>query len=337
MLKRKGLIQKADEYYDLAIEAHKSQRYAIAQDYLNQCLKINSKDHEAWTLLASCLENDAELIKATLAFKKAYKIKPDDPTYNYNYGLGLIWTGRLTQGIKYLKRFLKLAPNHKEAEKTRKLIKEMPGKFHETKLSIKKDQRFRKVFDRAKKFLFEKNYLQAIKLYKIVLQNKPDHKASINDLGLCYLDLTDYEQALECFNKILKKEPKDALALVNRAVVYRKLTLLDKMEADINLLSKQHPLFYRDCIRVALLLGRLKKDKLALKFFEMSYKMRKDDPDLYYYWGIALANTGKIKKALKRWNDIGDMYNPRLEDYIFRARKILADKREYSRFEYIAD
>ena len=64
--------------------------------------------------------------------------------------------------------------------------------------------------------------------------------------------------------------------------------------------------------------------------------MKKDDPELYYYWGIALANTDKIKKALEKWNVIGDMYNPILEDYIFRARKILAGKREYSRFEYIA-
>jgi tetratricopeptide (TPR) repeat protein len=213
----------------------------------------------------------------------------------------------------------------------------MPGKFHETKLSIKEDQRFRKVFDRAKKFLFEKKYLQAINLYKTVLQNKPDHKASINDLGLCYLDLKDYKRALECFNKILKKEPEDVLALVNRAIIYRKLNLLDKMEADINLLSKQHPLFYRDCIRVAVQLGRLRKDKLALRFFEMSYKMRKDNPDLYYYWGIALANRGQIEKALEKWNTIGYMYNPRLEDYIFRARKILVGKRKYSRFEYIAD
>jgi tetratricopeptide (TPR) repeat protein len=337
MLNKERLIQKADKYYDLAIEAYETQRYAIAQDYLNQCLEINPEDHEAWTLLASCLEKDGELTKATLAFKKAYEVKPDNPIYNYNYGLGLIWIGRLTEGTKYLKRFLKLAPNHKEAEKTRKLIKEIPGKLSETKLSIEEDQRFRKVFDRAKGLLFEKNYLQAIKLYKTVLENRPDHKASTNDLGLCYIGLKDYERALECFNKILEKEPKDdALALMNRATIYRKLTLLDKMEADISLLSKQCPLFYRDCIRVAVGLGRLRKDKLALRFLEMSYEKQKDDPDLYYYWGIALANTGKIKKALEKWKVIGDMYNPRLEDYISRAREILVGKREYSRFEYIA-
>ncbi|MFQ6052434.1 MAG: tetratricopeptide repeat protein [Candidatus Hydrothermarchaeota archaeon] len=330
------LKQKADKYYDLAIEAYESQRYAIAQDYLNQCLEISPEDHEAWTLLASCLEKDGELTKATLAFKKAYEIKPDNPIYNYNYGLGLIWIGRLTEGVKYLKRFLKLAPNHKEAEKARRLIKEMPGKLSETKLSIKEEQRLRKVFDRAKRLLFEKNYLQAIKLYKTVLENRPDHKASTNDLGLCYIGLKDYEQALEYFNKILKKEPKDALALMNRATIYRELSLFDKMEADITLLSRQRPVFYRDCIRVAVGLGRLRSDKLALRFFEMSYEKQKDDPDLYYYWGIALANTGEIKKALEKWNVIGDMYNPRLEDYILKAREILAGKREYSRFEYIA-
>ena len=118
MLNRERLIQKADKYYDLAIEAYESQRYAITQDYLDQCLKINPEDHEAWTLLASCLEKDGELIEATLTFKKAYEIKPDDPICNYNYGLGSAWIGRLTQGIRYLKRFLRLALEHKEAEKT---------------------------------------------------------------------------------------------------------------------------------------------------------------------------------------------------------------------------
>jgi len=42
----------------------------------------------------------------------------------------------------------------------------------------------------------------------------------------------------------------------------------------------------------------------------MSYKKQKDQPDLYYYWGIALANTGETKKALEKWDVIGDMYNP---------------------------
>lgn len=65
--------------------------------------------------------------------------------------------------------------------------------------------------------------------------------------------------------------------------------------------------------------------------------MKKDDPDLYYYWGIALANTAQIEKALEKWSIIGYMYNQRLEDYIIRAKKILVHKREYSRFEYIAD
>lgn len=46
--------------------------------------------------------------------------------------------------------------------------------------------------------------------------------------------------------------------------------------------------------------------------------------------------TGEVKKALEKWNVIGDMYNPRLEGYISRAREILAGKREYSRFEYTA-
>ncbi|TKJ43586.1 hypothetical protein CEE34_11510 [Candidatus Aerophobetes bacterium Ae_b3a] len=69
----------------------------------------------------------------------------------------------------------------------------------------------------------------------------------------------------------------------------------------------------------------------------MLHEMKKDDPDLYYYWGIALAHTGQIEKALEKWNIIGDMSNPRWEDCIFRARKILVGKRKYSRFEYRAD
>jgi len=99
MLNRERLIQEADKYYNFAIESYKNQRYAIARDYLNQCLEINPEDYEAWTLIAGCLEKDGELTKAMLAFKKAYEIKPDNPIYNYNYGLGLIWTGRLTEGI----------------------------------------------------------------------------------------------------------------------------------------------------------------------------------------------------------------------------------------------
>lgn len=261
---------------------------------------------------AGCFEKEGELSEAILAFKKALEIRPDIAEYHYNYGLGLIWIGRIEEGRKKMQDFIRLAPQHPFVKKAKRFIrdKDFLKNLKSDDLTLDEQLKLKATFERAKELMFQEQYVQAITLYEGVLRNKPDHKASLNDLGLCYTDLERYEDALSCFNRILEMDRENILALVNRTKVYNKLGRYRDAEEDIKIIATLKPVFYRDCIRVAVEVGRLGRHKLAIRFFQEGFRMCKDDPNLYYYWGIALANNGEYEEALAKWGLIDGLEYP---------------------------
>lgn len=325
-----------EEYYNLALEAFQNNNFHIAKDLLQKCIKANPSDHEAFTLLAGCFEKEGELGEAALAFKKALEIRPDIAEYHYNYGLGLTWIGRIEEGRKKMQDFIRLAPQHSLIEKAKRFIRDEDflKNLKSDDLTLEEQLRLKATFEKAKELMFQEQYAQARALYEEVLRNKPNHKASLNDLGLCYTDLEKYEDALSCFNRILEMDREDILALINRAKVYNKLERYSEAEADIKIIATLKPVFYRDCIRMAVELGRLRRDKLALRLFREGFRMCKDDPDLYYYWGIALANNGEYEEAFAKWSLIDDLEYPKLKEYIRKVNELKQGDIQSYCFEY---
>ena len=71
---------KADAAYD-------SGRYGEAADEYEQWLKNNKRDHEAWFRLGNAYSKLIRPMEALAAYRKAQKIKPDDPRPWHNMGM----------------------------------------------------------------------------------------------------------------------------------------------------------------------------------------------------------------------------------------------------------
>ena len=56
----------------------------------------------------------------------------------------------------------------------------------------------------------------------------PDHTEALNNKGIAYAALKKYEEALECFNAVLKLHPENELASLIRGITLAALKLSDE-------------------------------------------------------------------------------------------------------------
>jgi len=64
------------------------------------------------------------------------------------------------------------------------------------------------------------NFNKFIEIIKKILNQKSDHVGALNQLGLYYLQESDYTSSLEVFDKILKIDPNSINSLINIANIY---------------------------------------------------------------------------------------------------------------------
>ncbi|MEX2720770.1 MAG: tetratricopeptide repeat protein [Candidatus Wukongarchaeota archaeon] len=67
------------------------------------------------------------------------------------------------------------------------------------------------------------NPQEKLEYYSKTLKINPNHISAWNNKGVALRLLGKFEKAIECFDKALKIDPKDKLALKNREIVMDKL------------------------------------------------------------------------------------------------------------------
>jgi len=133
-------------------------------------------------------------------------------------------------------------------------------------------------------------------LYLEVLEKNPEHFNAVMLLGTLYIQLNQFQQALEKLNKAHYAEPKNIQVIQNMAIAYRELEkpieslkFLDKgLEMDKN--------FYSLYFHKAILLKKIGKYEESLKNF---YEYSNHDKSNYYVY-LQIAN---IKYEQKKYSD----------------------------------
>jgi tetratricopeptide (TPR) repeat protein len=74
--------------------------------------------------------------------------------------------------------------------------------------------------ERAKLFMAEKRYEDAIQAYEELLKSEPKSALYLNMVGIGYLDLSNFDQAKKYFQKSVKADKKYSSAVNNLGMVY---------------------------------------------------------------------------------------------------------------------
>jgi len=90
------------------------------------------------------------------------------------------------------------------------------------------------LFDHAMFLFVKKQYVEAISLYRKIIELKPDWSTAYNNLGVVYKEKGAYEEAIFNFNKVLEIDPSANWAYYNRGIAYGEKGLYELAISDFN-------------------------------------------------------------------------------------------------------
>ena len=217
--------------YNLALSYKELNNIKTAIKYANECLCIQKDSLEVYTLLSTLYELDNNLNAAINALEKAVIINPNEYLYYYNLGVLYSKINRIDKSTLNYLSVLKLKPNHietlvnlcvlyKDKDKKRALeyiIRANEFAPNEKNVLLNLAQLYRELYENEKS-IEVLNYLLTL--------NTSKHEA-YSLLGINYMDLGEYELALNFYNKAVEFSPQNINYLHGKAVALKYLGRTD--------------------------------------------------------------------------------------------------------------
>ena len=294
------------DIYDIAYDLYYQKRYTETIKLLESSKKKSEKDTGLMIILGGCYIKLGHFSDAVKVFLKAKEIKPNDSAILYNLGYSMICMGRLNDGFTYLKECLKYNPPKEIVKMANNMIKsekEFKEKCEDKSfLTLKEDFDLHDKFMEARDYLYSNNYKKAILLYEEILKKNPNHAASIQNIGLCYLNDGKMKESIPYFEKAHQLDKADFLSLVNLFYAYSKLGEKDKADYYIESIMKEikNPLF-RDITRIIAIFIDSGK---YLEAEELIKRFSNDETQMIFLKGVLNAKQKNYLGALKNFQVI---------------------------------
>lgn len=157
--------------------------------------------------------------------------------------------------------------------------------------------------DRARLWLEEGKFVQAVKLLEEIVEKQPDFHSARNNLALGYYYLGRFQKALDMVEEVLQQEPGNLHALCNLAIFSQHVGDQEALNALSGRLGKIVPFHQEHVFKLATTMGILGDHEAAYSHFLRL--LREDDivpePSLYHYTATAAFYTGRLQAAEKLW------------------------------------
>ena len=152
--------------------------------------------------------------KAVEQYKKAIEISPLNPL-RYEEAVGMLFKlERYEEGVEILKS------------------------------AIEKELQFSSLHHYMSQGYFAlQDYVKAIKHIRLALHSDPENVTYLNQLGICFKESEDFQEAMKTYNSIIKLDPANKAALFNKAIL---LHSMGQPEDAVKILERcivKHPTF----------------------------------------------------------------------------------------------
>ncbi len=317
------------------------------EENFNDAIELLEEDHHDYPhntdimmLLAECYITLHRFVEAVRVLLRAKKIKPSDPEIVYNLGYVLTCMGRASDGIGYIKTAYELKPPRelkraikKLLNKEEELLKKCEDRSH--KISLEDDLKLYDEFLEARENLYQRNFKTALEKYKSVFEKNPAITGCLVNMGICYLNLSLPEKALELFEQAKRKD-NDILTLLNIAKAYKALKNDDQIEqvkSEILTRVKEKPTLMTQRTLVRLISGFIEINELkdAKELFTTFKKFQKM-PQVKFLSGVIYAQEKNYKEAIKEFEIVIDDFGV-AELYKKKAEQLSQGKIKTFNFE----
>ena len=154
-------------------------------------------------------------------FERAVKILPPFPEAHFNLGNAARQAFDIPKAVAAYRAVERYAQDDGIAEMARKELEVLEKILLNTTAFPTLDAYVAnaQLFDRAFQFLTDRQFEQAVELFKRVLSENPTHVQSYGNLALAYAGLGRRSDAMACFDRALELDSRYQPALLNRRVM----------------------------------------------------------------------------------------------------------------------
>jgi tetratricopeptide (TPR) repeat protein len=290
--------------------------------------------------IAADLTGKGQYEAATVQWKKAMAMEPDDPGAHYGLGQTMFLTGKVDEGIAQFREALRLDPHSAEAhnglgtalghagnasesiEQFHLALEDRPGyaEAHnnlgtallgehsipeaekEFKAAIEDNPNFAEAHNNlGSVYAAEGKVDEAVEEYRRAIAINPGHAPAYNNLGLALATKGDLDEAIAEFRKTVELEPTRAEAEYNLG---HALTAKGSVDEAISHFQKALDLGPESAeFHTNLGIALAKRGQLAdaVPHFERALALSPDAVDARYYLGKALVMSGRGTEGLAYW------------------------------------
>ncbi len=213
--------QEVEEECDKVLELLENDNTETAREMADRCLSEHPQNHMVQFLYGVLLIKEEKLSNAIPYFEKAIRIYPYFSEAYFNLGNIFFKKYKITKGLKCLKKVVEIEGEQAQLGKqAKKVIDDFAHTVNQSQ-GLSLDQYFtsEETFDQAFVNLQNKNFEEAILLFKKVLSIDSNHVQSYGNMGLAQAYLGNRNKALECLDKALSIDSDYGPAISNRPCI----------------------------------------------------------------------------------------------------------------------
>ncbi len=166
-----------------------------------------------------------------------------------------------------------------------------------------------------------REYRKIVEPYESVLKINPKDVTALINKGIVFTGFKAYPGAVECFDEALKIDPENVQALYNEGNVLVKMEIYQTAAEYYEKALKIDPNNIDIWNNRGNALTKLKKYQEAIDCYNTALKLDSSDASIWYNKGTALQELGKCNEALECYNKVLELY----PDFEFneKAKKVL--------------
>jgi tetratricopeptide (TPR) repeat protein len=280
--------------------------------HLGELSSLNSNDAEYWNKKGDALFRANKIKESLRCFNKAVKLNPYNAQIWYNKIICLLKLDYQEETINTLDEALKNFPDNKEFWYLRGIYFRNKEDVNNSLVCFNRSLMYDSISINALNMKAEAlNIIQKFE-ESMVISDRVYELDSLNEdmwfnTSVSLFGLRKYENSLEWIDKVLKNNPKEVSALVNKSASLGQLGRT-KEALDILLQASYISNDFDVYIDLGGAYSELKKYKTAISYYDscLYLKPTKIDvysyKDAYSYKGTALENIGKFSEAIHNYD-----------------------------------
>jgi len=225
--------KNVDAYANIAVIYKNKKDYEKSFEYLNKAIKLNPRNENLHSNMGNLLRTIKNYKGALGAYSNAVKLNPKNPN-NYN-NLGILYEqmNDSNKAISAYKQAVKVDGNFSKAINNIGVILYKQKKYQEAvdifSIALKVDKDYHEIHSNKGACLNKlKKYDEAIAELKLAIKHMPKHGGAYTNLGNVYYKQDKYKDAIKNHEKSIQLEPDGANAHSNLANAFKQLGYTDK-------------------------------------------------------------------------------------------------------------